>query len=205
MIQHSLSPASAFIFLRHGQTDWNRKKLLQGRTDTELDATGVDQAHSAAAMLKDAGIGLIVSSPLKRAADTARTVAEVLGLEIHLDDDLMERSFGSYEGMVLSQIPGNPDGLRMAGRRDLPDDAETFEDICARSFKSANRWLEKSGGKRLLIVSHYGVMCTYCDQLLGSLQPAKNATPYLFSPGKQPGDNWSMQEYSTHQLTGLNT
>jgi probable phosphoglycerate mutase/uncharacterized phosphatase len=102
--QLSMLPRRPFLFLRHGQTDWNLEGRFQGHTDIPLNATGLAQAHGAAERLARQPITAIVSSPLVRASKTAAIVAERLGLPLHIDPELMERSFGRYEGLVVKNV-----------------------------------------------------------------------------------------------------
>ena len=71
-----------FAFIRHGQTDWNRDDQLQGSSDIPLNAEGREQAHEAAGILADGGWEVVVSSPLRRARETATIIAHDLGLEL---------------------------------------------------------------------------------------------------------------------------
>lgn len=97
--------------IRHGQTDWNRDDRLQGSSDIPLNATGRAQAVETAALLADQGLAAIVSSPLARARDTARIIAEILGIDLGASyDDLIERDYASFEGTVASgPMPDEPD------------------------------------------------------------------------------------------------
>ena len=97
-------PPTRFVFLRHGQTEWNRESRIQGHTDMPLNAVGRPQAEAAAARASGQGITRIVSSPLIRALKTAAAVAERLALPIHIDGELMERKFGSFEGRVVAEV-----------------------------------------------------------------------------------------------------
>lgn len=86
------------ILVRHGQTDWNKKDLLQGVTNIELNETGKEQAKETAKILEDVKIDLIYCSPLNRTLDTAKTINNKRNLEINVDNRLIERKFGDYEG-----------------------------------------------------------------------------------------------------------
>ncbi len=86
------------IVVRHGQTDWNKNDLLQGRTDVELNETGLKQCMETAEKLKNINIDLIYASPLKRTIKTAEAINEKREKKINLDDRLIERGFGNYEG-----------------------------------------------------------------------------------------------------------
>src|SRR5215471_15907621 len=93
-----------FLFLRHGQTDWNSQGRFQGHSDIPLNAIGLRQAQEAADLLQPLTIHRIVSSPLSRALRTAAIVAERIALPIHVDNQLSERSFGSFDGLVIADV-----------------------------------------------------------------------------------------------------
>lgn len=88
--------------IRHGQTEGNAAKLLQGRRDNPLNEIGVQQAHEAGDRLRDAGIRFsrVYTSPLVRAIHTGNIVAE--GVEQVVDERLIEMDYGPYEGMSLN-------------------------------------------------------------------------------------------------------
>ena len=86
---------------RHGETDWNAEGRWQGHTDVPLNSTGEAQARAMADALRGTGIGAVVSSDLRRACDTARIVAGILGVDVaYVDADLRERAFGLFEGLT---------------------------------------------------------------------------------------------------------
>ena len=91
--------------IRHGQTDMNKADKLQGRKDSPLNETGLDQARKAAEELKSAGIKIdrAYSSPLTRAIQTAQQFVE--NEKIKTDERLMEMDHGPYEGMDLKTPP----------------------------------------------------------------------------------------------------
>lgn len=86
-----------FYFLRHGQTDHNRKRICQGHTDVPLNETGLMQADAAASVLVGIKPKAIRASDLARVRQTAAPVAQQLTLEVRTDQRLRERSFGIYE------------------------------------------------------------------------------------------------------------
>ena len=91
---------TTFALVRHGQTDWNAERRLQGATDIPLNDVGREQAREAVATLADYQWDAIVSSPLSRAAETADLIAEGLGLTVaRRIPELIERSFGPAEGL----------------------------------------------------------------------------------------------------------
>ena len=95
-------PRRNFYFLRHGQTAWNVEGRFQGHSDIPLNEVGLAQAHDAAKILARCPIDLIVTSPLMRARRTAEIVSAQLGKPLLFDDDLKERRFGAFEGLVVN-------------------------------------------------------------------------------------------------------
>ena len=88
--------------IRHGQTELNNKKALQGRSDHPLNDTGIAQAQEAAAMLQNVKFDVVYSSPLIRAVQTAKILAPEL--EPVIDERLIEMDYGPYEGMDLQNL-----------------------------------------------------------------------------------------------------
>ena len=89
--------------IRHGQTEMNSRRVLQGRSDFALNETGLAQAREAAERLRGVRFDRIYSSPLLRAVLTAEQI--VRGAEIVLDERLIEMDYGPYEGTDLYHLP----------------------------------------------------------------------------------------------------
>lgn len=90
--------------VRHGETDWNKELRLQGREDIPLNECGRQQAYECGETIKSLELDLIVSSPLQRAADTAKIIGECLGLHhVIVDEDIIERDFGEASGMTYHE------------------------------------------------------------------------------------------------------
>ncbi|MBI2256279.1 MAG: histidine phosphatase family protein [Proteobacteria bacterium] len=93
-------PQTAFHFVRHGETDWNRQGLLQGWRNIPLNATGEAQADALSEVMQQHGFVSIAASPLARARRTAEILNRKLGLDIHFVDDLREIDVGPMEGLM---------------------------------------------------------------------------------------------------------
>ncbi len=89
--------------IRHGETEMNNKKALQGRSNFPLNEAGTAQAKEAAVKLQGVRFSKVYSSPLKRTVQTARIVAP--DLEPMIDDRLIEMDYGPYEGVDLNHLP----------------------------------------------------------------------------------------------------
>ena len=81
--------------MRHGQTNWNINKILQGQTNIDLNETGINQAKAKIEEIKNLDINLIFCSPLNRAAQTAKIVSN-RKIPIIYNDSLTERCFGDF-------------------------------------------------------------------------------------------------------------
>ncbi|MDN6511305.1 MAG: histidine phosphatase family protein [Corynebacterium sp.] len=97
------------LLLRHGQTEMSAAGVFSGRSDPDLTDLGVEQARRAASFLaarQDAGQGIhrIISSPLARTRQTAAAAADRLGLEVEVDDNLIETDFGEWEGLTFDEV-----------------------------------------------------------------------------------------------------
>ncbi len=133
-----------FYFLRHGQTDHNRQRICQGHTDTPLNALGLAQAEGAAIVLAEAGPTTITASDLKRVRQTAKPVAEQLGLEVAINADLRERAFGIFEDQFI-------EGQLWSFDHPSVETIDDFVDRSLRGFKAALVTDET------LVVSHGGL------------------------------------------------
>lgn len=93
-----------FIFVRHGETEWNVSGRYQGQTDVPLSEKGRAQAEALGKRFADIHVDEVYSSPLKRAYDTARAIAEPKGLPIHKVDGIKELNFGEWDGLTKEQL-----------------------------------------------------------------------------------------------------
>jgi broad specificity phosphatase PhoE len=89
--------------IRHGQTELNNRKVLQGRSDHPLNENGIAQARDAAEKLKGITFDVVWSSPLIRALQTAKII--VPDAKPRIDERLIEMEYGPYEGMGLNELP----------------------------------------------------------------------------------------------------
>lgn len=89
--------------IRHGETDWNTKRLLQGAIDIPLNQNGIEVAEITAEALKDVPFDLIFTSPLIRAKQTAEIMRRDRKIPILEEPRLREISFGPYEGLCISR------------------------------------------------------------------------------------------------------
>lgn len=136
--------------MRHGQTDWNREGLVQGRTDIALNDTGRQQAREAAAQFDELGDtwDVIVSSTLQRAVETAQIVATVLGVPYAGGREmLVEQNYGDAEGSLVSELPVKWPGRQFPG-------GEPDADVGRRGIRALDELIDEFPDQRVLAVSH---------------------------------------------------
>lgn len=147
------------IFLvRHGQSEDNAAGVLGGRRDSGLTALGMRQARRTAEELQGRGISVIYSSPLKRAYDTARSIADKLGIkDITTDARLMERDFGVLSGRPYEDIPKYAGKLvEVNGMKyfDQVEGAEDFPSLLRRGEEALGEIRAAGADRNVLIVTH---------------------------------------------------
>ena len=149
---------TTILLVRHGETDWNRESRFQGHADTTLNDVGRRQAAALARALESEGFSAVYSSPLERAAETARIIASKLGLEVRLDESLMEVDVGSWSGLTRGEIETRyADGF--ARWREYGhgwDDGETYEELGVRVLAGLRRIAESHPERHVLAVTHGG-------------------------------------------------
>lgn len=139
--------------VRHGQTDWNRQEIIQGREDNPLNALGRRQAEESAAFLSQEEWDVIVASPLSRAVDTASYIAEACGMDnegIVLDERFIEREFGYASG---KPVKGIYEAVQADDRERIPG-LESEDEMRSRVLEGMQHLVETHPGKRIIVVCH---------------------------------------------------
>ncbi|MGW8483681.1 histidine phosphatase family protein [Microbacterium sp. NPDC055903] len=159
--------------VRHGQTDWNLERRIQGTTDIPLNETGRGHARDAAAILASDTHHAIYASPLVRARETAQIIAGLIGLdEPELVPDLREREFGEGEGMLVA------DYIDRYGdwHADVPG-AETFDQVRDRALGAldtiarASRLRSAPAAESVIVVAHGAVIRSLLDHASSGALP----------------------------------
>ena len=150
------------VAVRHGETSWNVEQRVQGQLDIGLNARGRVQAAQLAQALEDAAIDALYSSDLGRASDTARALADRLGLPLRLDAGLRERAFGFFEGLTYAEIEQRfPDEARRWRQRDpdfAPEGGESLAGFQRRAVAAVAAIAERHRGGHVAVITHGGVL-----------------------------------------------
>ncbi|WP_332854499.1 histidine phosphatase family protein [Duganella sp. S19_KUP01_CR8] len=198
---------TTILLIRHGETSWNAVRRLQGHTDIPLNDEGARQANALAQALAAEQVDVLVSSDLQRAMQTAQAVADQYdGLEVQTDDQLRERCYGVFEGMLYSEIEQqypaeyalwqarDIDAVMPAGERE----AESFRQFYQRATDGIGEWAQRHPGRTIAIVAHGGVLeCAYREAVGMSLDSprdfqVKNASinRFTWTDGKLALTSW---------------
>ncbi|MEW2359666.1 histidine phosphatase family protein [Spirillospora sp. NPDC029432] len=141
------------VLWRHGQTAWNVENRFQGKTDIPLDETGVQQAQRAARLLAALSPTALLASPLQRAAATAQALADITGLDIRHDRDLVERDGGAWEGLTGKEIRERYPAEHAAWQ---PPGGETSAQVAKRVGTALERALDTLPPTGVLVVASHG-------------------------------------------------
>jgi len=154
--------STRLCIVRHGETDWNAERRIQGHVDIPLNATGLSQAEAAARGIAGEKFAAIYSSDLIRAMQTANTLGGVAGLAVVSEAGLRERNFGRMQGMRYEDIQ-TLDAIEAARfrQRDPYYDfggGETLIAFADRIHATIERLAAAHAGASLLLVTHGGVL-----------------------------------------------
>ncbi len=137
------------LFVRHGETDWNRDGRLQGHADPPLNDAGREQARELARRLAGVDLDAVYTSDLRRAAETAEIVTEGRDLRPTPDPGLREIDVGSWSGLTREEIEARYPGMH-------EHDGESRKAHLDRVLHTVERIAAEHRGERILIVSHGG-------------------------------------------------
>ena len=164
------------LFLRHGETEWNREHRLQGSTEwTELTDLGVRLAEMTKVGILRSGLSpdRIYTSPYRRAKRTAEIISSGFGLEPVVDERLREMGFGEYEGSFIEDGRFADDNIRSCFRDPeryvAHGAAESFDAVAARIRDFLDHELRplEPSCRTVLVIAHGGVMRTVRRLLTG--------------------------------------
>lgn len=120
------------VLARHGQTDVNRDGRLQGRSDAQLTALGRRQADRLAEVLGRERPARVISSPLRRARETAGVIAAAAGVAVEIDERLLELDYGAWEGRPLAEVRADEWKRWRSDPSFCPPEGESLEDVARR-------------------------------------------------------------------------
>lgn len=161
--------ANRIILVRHGETDWNKEKRIQGGlSNTPLNDLGRKQAEKLALRLRQDDIRAVYSSPLDRSLDTARAIARYHRLEVSIEPSLREIEAGELEGVTTSDMGRRlSELLTQHGVATRLPGGESLAEVQRRSWDAIRRLSRKHPDGILVLVSHYFVILAIVCSVLG--------------------------------------
>jgi probable phosphoglycerate mutase len=151
-----------FCIVRHGETDWNVERRIQGHIDIPLNAVGRAQAEATAAGLAAHAFAAAYSSDLARAWQTAEAAARRIGLELKPDAGLRERHYGLFQGLTAAEgaerFPAAHARYRARDPNYAFEHGESLNDVAARVVAAMVALAARHPGLTVLLVSHGGVL-----------------------------------------------
>ena len=160
------------VMLRHGQTEYNATRRMQGQLDTDLSELGRRQALAVAEVIARFDPLAVVSSDLRRAYDTATALGDRIGLPVEIDTRLRETHLGEWQGLTHTEVDAVAPGARSEWRADAtwaPPGGENRVDVARRSTAVVGELLDKYenwGDRPIVLVAHGGLISALTAALL---------------------------------------
>lgn len=154
-----MNDLTTFYVIRHGQTDWNVKRIVQGHLDSELTQRGIDETKKLIQKLRDIRFDKVFSSDLLRAKRTAEIIAREKKLEVEATNLLREQPYGKYEGKPLDDMLDDLKEWEKLSEEakfkyKLGPEFESDEESATRLINFLRELSLAYAGKNILIVSH---------------------------------------------------
>jgi probable phosphoglycerate mutase len=200
------------VFLRPGETDWNKLERWPGTVAVPLNEIGRAQAERLAQYIRNTGMNVLYSSDLRRARETAEIIAKALDVRIVEDPRLRERAVGIWQGLTrleiadwypheYAQLQADPENYRIPGgesRRDVRERLQSFiRDVFARDE-----------GEVIGILSHTTAMRTLLPELVPDFpaEKIKYSNMSVTTVGRREDGTWQIIMLDdTRHLEGLQT
>ncbi len=149
-------------FIRHGETDWNVARRIQGQTDIPLNDTGLGQALAMAFNAAHHDFSAVYSSDLSRARETAKMLAERRGLEVRIQPLLRERHYGIFQGLTPGEGAQRfPEAYACYKARDSGynfGSGESMDRFAMRVAEAIHELTRHHSGQTIAAISHAGVL-----------------------------------------------
>jgi broad specificity phosphatase PhoE len=162
--------ATRIVLVRHGETEWNRTRRVQGHTDVPLNDEGRRQARELAAELDGERVDAVYSSDLSRARETAEILSTARNIPVVSLAELREKHFGTWEGLTANEVLERFPDAQAGGW----GDGESSDDMAERIVQVVERIAEAHQGELVLVVTHGGPMRAILRHYDGKSAPIAN-------------------------------
>ena len=187
------------ILVRHGQTEENMKRIMQGVGTGTLSDLGREQARKVAEKLKDEKIDVIYSSDLKRAINTAKEIQKFHNVDLISEEGLREQNLGCYEGGPIDDYREDVRGLGDSWSDFKPEGGESKKELLARVAEVFERITEENEDKNIVFVSHGGSLFSLMHHI--KCETMNEHSEYWHSNTgvtylEKEGDKWNIVKYN---------
>ncbi len=176
-------PVTRLYLVRHGQSAGNAEGRFGGHSPTPLSKLGMQQAEITGQALAKEKIGVIYSSDLHRAVQTAQPLAQLLNLPINEDAAFRERKVGVLEGKTFeeskNEYPKDYYALINRNIHHIITEGESYRQLLKRATKALHEVIRNHQGEKIAIFSHTGAICYLTLYLMGGINRKTKTTPWL--------------------------
>ena len=159
------------ILIRHGETEWNSQLRMQGHSNSNLSAVGQAQIRALGQWMKNVPFDHIYSSDSLRARQTAEAITHFSGHTVQFDQRLREKNLGIFEGLTTEEArERHPEVFRLfktAGSQYVIDEGESTQQLLDRALEAIEVIRYRHHQKRVLLVTHGGVVRVLMKRTLG--------------------------------------
>ena len=159
------------ILIRHGETEWNSQKRMQGHSNSDLSAVGRGQIHALGEWMKNVSFDHIYSSDSKRARQTADAINQYSGHTLQFDQRIREKNLGVFEGLTSAEArERHPEVYRLfktAGVNYVIDEGESTQQLLDRALEFIEEIRIRHSEERVVMVTHGGVVSVLMKHTLG--------------------------------------
>lgn len=182
-----MNKTKTMIYLvRHGETDWNLERIMQGKTDVKLNKSGRQQAHLIAKTLKNTHFDALYTSPLIRTFETAEAINKFHHMPIVKDVDLQERNFGILEGKTYDEVNRFHPALIFSQIWNYPNfrppEGESANDVLKRAKRFTNKIRQDHQGQVIIVVTHGDVLRSIIGSFM-NIHPKHFLDTYVSNSG----------------------
>ncbi len=154
---------ATLYLVRHGRTPLNEQGALRGRIDAPLDDAGVEQARALGRLFATVPLGMVITSPLSRARDTAAAVAGATGAPLVLEEGLLDRDYGPWSGRLQADVE------QEYGTLDAAPGVEPADALARRVAEALSTAAAHAREHAVAVVAHDAILRVALGQLVGAL------------------------------------
>ncbi|MEC9461157.1 MAG: histidine phosphatase family protein [SAR324 cluster bacterium] len=159
------------IFIRHGETEWNSQKRMQGHSNSDLSEVGMGQIQALGELMKNVSFDHIYSSDSLRTRQTAEAITQYSGHTLQFDQRIREKNLGVFEGLTSTEArERHPEIYRLfktAGANYVIDEGESTQQLLERALEFIEEIRRRHPQERVVMVTHGGVVRVLMKHALG--------------------------------------